>query len=365
MKSKRNIGLAVAALVLAPIFATSAHAQAPTLSYSVAGSSVTLQWTPVAGATIYDVFVTGALSGQVQLPGAVTLVRVNAPNGTYGIQIRGRNGSQVGPMSNLATITVGGSAPPPGCVAPSAPTVTASVSGATVSVSWNGVSGATGYAVQLSRTSGTTELVVQAPVNQTSISQAVNLTGTFYVRVVALSPCGNATSNEANFTIGSTPAPPPPTGGTGPRTPNPPPGQLISRSTLGYANGIAAQISAQYHNELLNSCRETGGNNNFLFHLVQALRRVDTRWGLNDKRGNRGDMSQDIVTFNPTDRPDDGESQVYLYDAIGGHCGPNPTGGSLGDVTDGTWAARGNPACGTTYCARWTLDGYIRAGFTP
>jgi len=301
----------------------------------------------------------------VQLPGAVTLVRVNAPAGTYGIQIRGRNGSQVGPMSSLATITVGGSAPPPSCAPPPAPTVTASVSGATVSVSWTAVSGAAGYTVQVGRTPGATELVVQRPANQTSISQAVNVTGTFYVRVVALSPCGNATSNEANFTVGSTPAPAPPTGGTGPRTPNPAPGQLIPRSTLGYANGIAAQIAAQYHNELLNSCRETGGNNNFLFHLVQALRRVDTRWGLNDKRGNRGDMSQDIVTYNPTDRPDDGESQVYLYDAIGGHCGSNPSGGSLSDVTDGTWAARGNPACGTTWCARWTLDAYIRAGFTP
>jgi len=360
---RKNVCVA-AALVLAPLVATEARAQAPTVSYNVAGSSVTIQWTPVPGATIYDILVSGTLSGQVQLPGAVTLVRVNAPNGTYGIQVRGRAGNQVGPLSNMALITVGGSAPappPPSCTTPSAPTVTAAVQGAAVSVSWNAVSGATGYAVQFSRTPGGTELVLNAAANQTSIVHAVNLTGTFYVRVVALSACGNATSNEANFTIGTATTPP----ASGPRTPNPPPGQLISRSSLNYANGIAAQVSAQYHGDLLNSCRETGGNNTFMYRLVQALRRVDTRWGMNDKRGNRGDMSQDIVTYNPTDRPDDGESQIYLFDAIGGHCGPNPSGGSLGDVTDGTWAARGNPACGTTYCARWTIDNYRRAGFAP
>ena len=81
--------------------------------------------------------------------------------------------------------------------------------------------------------------MLNAAANQTSVSQAVDLIGTFYVRVVALSACGNATSNEANFTIGTTPPGPAP----GPRTPNPAPGQLISRSSLGYANGIAAQVA--------------------------------------------------------------------------------------------------------------------------
>ena len=129
------------------------------------------------------------------------------------------------------------------------------------------------------------------------------------------------------------------------------------------AQAITAEIGARYRGDLLNSCRETGGNNIFMFRLTAALRAVDTRWGMNDKRGNRGDMSQDVVSFNPTDRPDNGESQVYLFDAIGGHCGPNPQATGLGDVTDVTWAQRGNPACGTTYCARWTIDQYLAAGF--
>src|SRR5262245_61641761 len=140
MKSIRNSACVAAALMLSPLVASEARAQAPTVSYNVNGTSVTIQWTPVPGAAIYDVLVSGTLSGQVQLPASVTLVRVNAPVGSYGIQVRGRSGSQVGPLSNLATITVGGSAPPPpSCSQPSAPTVSATAQGATVAVNWNSV----------------------------------------------------------------------------------------------------------------------------------------------------------------------------------------------------------------------------------
>ena len=334
------------------------------MSFNVDGPSVTIQWSAVPGATIYDVVVSGALSGQVQLPGSVTLVRVNAPNGTYGIQVRGRAGNQVGPLSSVAVITVGAPAPPPpppNCTQPSAPNVTATVSGATVAVNWNTVSGATAYAVQFSRTPGGTETRPERGC-ESDLGFAGGQPHWHLLR-----PCGRPLglrqrdverSQLHDRHDAASPA-------TGPRSPNPAPGQLISRSSLGYANGIAAQVASQYRGELLNSCRETGGDNTFMYRLVQALRRVDTRWGMNDKRGQRGDMSQDIVTFNPTDRPDNGESQIYLFDAIGGHCGPNPSGGSLGDVTNDTWSARGNPACGTTYCARWTIDNYLRAGFTP
>jgi hypothetical protein len=98
--------------------------------------------------------------------------------------------------------------------------------------------------------------------------------------------------------------------------------------------------------------------------VVQRLRQIDSRWGLNDKRGNRGDMSQDIIAYNPTNRPDNGESQIYLFDIISGHC----TGRAdvwFQDVTGPTWAGRGSPACGTEWCARWTIDAYLRAGLTP
>ena len=355
MKSIKTTGMVAMAFGLVALFAGEASAQAPTVTFTVNGTSVNIQWTPVQGATSYDIVVTGTLSGQFQLP--TTFVQVNAPVGTYSVQVRGRSGATLGPLSTPVTIVVGGAAaPPPGpCTGTPGPsTVTATGSFASVSVNWTPVAGATSYAVQFSRTAGTTELVVNASASQTSLVQAVGFAGTFFVRVVAITACGNSTSADATFTTGVS---------TGARTPNPAPGQLIPRATLGYANAIVSDTSSRYRGDLLNSCRETGGNNIFMFRLTAALRAVDTRWGMNDKRGNRGDMSQDIVSFNPTDRPDNGESQVYLFDAIGGHCGSNPVATTLGDVTDVTWAQRGNPACGTTYCARWTIDQYLQAGF--
>jgi hypothetical protein len=356
MKSIKTTGMVAMAFGLVALFAGEARAQAPTVTFTVTGTSVNIQWTPVPGASSYDIIVTGTLSGQFQLP--TTFVQVNAPVGTYNVQVRGRSGATLGPLSTPVAIVVGGAPapPPPGpCTgAPAPPTVTATGSFASASVSWTPVAGATSYAVQFSRAAGGTELVVNASGSQTSLVQAVSFAGTFFVRVVAITACGNSTSTDATFTTGVS---------TGARTPNPAPGQLIPRSSLGYANAIVRDTASRYRGDLINSCRETGGNNIFMFRLTAALRAVDTRWGMNDKRGNRGDMSQDISSFNPTDRPDNGESQVYLFDVIGGHCGGNPVADSLGDVTDVTWAQRGNPACGTTYCARWTIDQYLAAGF--
>jgi hypothetical protein len=359
MKLIKTTGMVALAFGLVAMFAGAARAQdpnVPIVTHTVSGTSVNIQWTAVPGATSYDIIVTGAMNGQVQLP--TTFVTVNAPVGNYNVQVRGRNGGTVGPLSAVRPITVGGAPTPPPlgpCTgAPAPPTVTATGSFASVAVSWTPVAGATSYAVQFTRTAGITEVTVPVPGSQTSTNQPVGFAGTFIVRVVAITACGNSTSADASFTTGVS---------TGARTPNPASGQLIPRGTLGYANGIVRQVASQYRGDLINSCRDTGGNNVFMFRLVAALRSVDTRWGMNDKRGNRGDMSQDIVSYNPTDRADNGESQVYLFDAIGGHCGNNPVADSLSDVTDVTWAQRGNPACGTTYCARWTIDQYLQAGF--
>jgi hypothetical protein len=115
-------------------------------------------------------------------------------------------------------------------------------------------------------------------------------------------------------------------------------------------------IANVYRGDLVNSCREFGGHNLWLFKLVRELRRIDTRWGLNWKRGNVGDMSQDVVAFNWGTNPDESTVDAYIWDVIGGHCGPNP-GPNWGDVTDITLSS------GTTM--RWTLRPYQAAGFQP
>jgi hypothetical protein len=143
-------------------------------------------------------------------------------------------------------------------------------------------------------------------------------------------------------------------------------GLCIPISSLGYARAIVNSVGAQNPFDVHNSCREEGGNMMFVFKALARLRQIDTRWGLNLKRGNQG-YSEDIITFNPTDRPDNGESQIYLFDIIGGHCGPNPIVDGLNDVTGATWSAglANTPGCSTRFCAAWTIDAYRSAGFTP
>jgi hypothetical protein len=184
----------------------------------------------------------------------------------------------------------------------------------------------------------------------------VGLIGTFYARVVVITPCGNATSTEVSFTITTLT-------GSGPRTPNPPPGQLLP--VPGYAPSVVADLGRQFPGEAAvgrpSEC--IGGNNRFLFRVLQSLRQRDSRWGLNYKRGNFPTLSEDIITYNGTDHPDEGESHIYLIDIIGGSC----FGGVavFRDVSAETWSNRGQPYCGTEWCARWTIAPYIAAGYPP
>ena len=90
---------------------------------------------------------------------------------------------------------------------------------------------------------------------------------------------------------------------------------------------MAYAIGNAYRGDLRASCVGSGGNNVWLYRLVQALRQHDTRWGLNWKRGNRGDMSQDAVTYNFSADADEGTTNVYIIDVISDHCGGNPQSG--------------------------------------
>lgn len=365
MKLMRSTSLFVAVAAVLGVFASEASAQTTVTWQQLSSTRIRVDWTPIPGATSYDVFVTNLGVGPVPVP--TTFFVVDPPPGTYVIQVRGRAGAAAGPLSEPLTVNFAGG-PAPGCAPVAAPSITVGTSGSTVNVSWAAVAGAVGYRLQVGTSPGATQFQVDLPAAQTGFSSAVPMLGTFYVRVIAGSACGAlASSAEQSFSIGApTPGPGPgaPNPGAGPRTADPPAGQLIPRASLGYLRDVVTQVAARYGGDLHNSCTDFGGNHTWLFRLVQELRRIDTRWGLNDKRGNRGDMSHDIVTYNPTNRADANESQIYLFDVIGGHCGSNP-GPNWADVTDATWNGRGSPACGTEWCARWTLDAYIRAGFQP
>jgi len=361
MKLTKTFGPVAVACSLVALCATDAAAQAPTLSSTQNNGRVQIQWTPLAEATGYDILVSGTLNGLVSVPASTTFVDVAAPPGSYNIQVRGTAGAVQGPFSNLITVNVGGggSTPAAGCGALSAPTLTVNTNGATATFNWSPVAGAAGYRLQIGQTPGSTQLQQDVPPTQTSYGASSPFFGTFYARVLAGDSCGALVSSpEVAFTI----APPAP--GTTARTPDPAAGTLIPRASLGYALAIIEQVANAYRGDLLNSCREFGGNNTFLFRVVQALRQRDSRWGLNDKRGHPNDMSQDILAYNPTNRPDQGEGQIYLFDIIAGHCTGNPD-VWMNDVTDVTWAGGSSGICGNQFCARWTLEPYLRSGFQP
>ena len=362
MKLLRTTRLIAAALALVALSASTAAAQpqAPTVTWQQVGNGVRVDWNAISGATHYEAFVDGALA---PLPILTNYFQVSpVPIGTYVLQIRAAAGTVRGPLSAPVVIVVA-AAPSAACAAVAAPTINVTTSGMNVSINWGAVAGAAGYRLQVGTTPGATQYQTDLSAGQTTFSAPVPIIGTFYVRVSSGTACGAlATSAEQSFTIGAaTPGPTPTTPtGTGPRESDPTPGQLLPKPN--YLAGVVEAVARAYPGDLYNSCREHGGNNVFMFRVLAELRKRSTRWGLNYKRGWPGDLSQDIVTYNPTERPDNNESRIYLYDIIGGHCGDRP-GPNWADVTDVTWNQRGNPACGSEWCARWTIDPYLRAGF--
>lgn len=177
---------------------------------------------------------------------------------------------------------------------------------------------------------------------------------TFYWRVWGTD--GTKESPVSNTVSFKTPAPPAPTAppglptvgvptGQGGRTPDPQGGRL---PLPGYGAGVVQAVAAANPGLLANSCQDHGGSWQFLDLVVDTLRTYDTRWGYNGKRGNVNDPSKDVVAYHHGPGPDQGSTEVYIIDVIGGHCGSNPS-PSWNDVTDITFSS------GTV--GRWTSRG--------
>ena len=261
MKLVKTAGMIAAAFGLVALMGGEAYAQAPTLTATLTGSRLDIEWTAIPGVTGY-VLSAGTAPGSsniatVPVPASTTRTSLGPiPAGTYYLRVRGALGTLVGPNSNEVTVTVGAAPPPPPpgpCVAPGAPTVTANVTGGTVGVSWAAVPGALGYTVQWSRVPGGTEL--QEQTTAVAVSKYIGIVGTYYVRVIAMNACGNTPSTEVTFSITTLVNP------NLPRTPNPPAGQIIPRATLGYANAVINAVTNQFRGDFFASC----GNHVWLF----------------------------------------------------------------------------------------------------
>lgn len=362
MTMKKATGLATIVLAMLALTRLDAAAQAPTLNVTVNGARVTATWTAVPGATGY-VLEAGVSPGTTGLsypvPASTLSGAIDAPVGTYYLRVRGTAGGQVGPASNEVAFSVGGSTPgtnpvpgPGTCGQPATPVLSATAAGTLVQLAWTGVPGALGYRLQVGNSPGAVLASWDIGAATTSVAQSINLTGTFYARVITADACGGiAVSPEVSFTIGSTPSgetPAPSPNPSGPRTPDPAPGTRLPLPPYGFA--IVQEVAAQYPSQFRNSC----GNHEFLYRLVQRLRQIDSRWGLNWKRGNVGSMSEDVVNYHYGAGPDEGSTEVYIVDTIGGHCGSRPY-PNWQDQTDATRRAR--------TIGRWTLQPLVNAGF--
>ena len=362
MKSKKTTGLVAAAFGLVAFFSVEAAAQipAPTVSASAFGNTVTIDVALPPGALTYTLSV-GTSSGAsnvavVTLPALAqfTHIVVNAPSGTYFLRAQAFAGAIQTPVSSEATVTAGSAC----TTTPAAPTVAVNVANAEVTVSWNAEPGAQVYQVLYSRFAGVTEFA--EAVAGTSVTRIAPSTGNFFVKVRVATACGTATSVEMPLTVTSLAL------GSGPRTPDPAPGQLLPMPS--YANAVVQDIARRYAGDLAaHSGPACKSNNTWLFKLIRELRKYDSRWGMNWKRGwVDTTFSTDVVTYNGTAGPDATAQQVYLSDVLSAECEANVPVFNWQVITQNTWNVWNTPdrsLCANRYCAAWTITPYLLAGF--
>ena len=156
-------------------------------------------------------------------------------------------------------------------------------------------------------------------------------------------------SNTQQFTTADPPAAPPGGGGVPGGVPVGPGGRAPAGGPLpSYGAGVVEAVARASPGALANSCQSHGGSWQFMDQVVDTLRTYDTRWGYNGKRGNVNDPSHDAIAYNYGGGADQGSTEVYIVDIVGGHCGPAPsptwidvTGATLQGGTIGRWTSRG------------------------
>lgn len=313
------------------------------------GLGIVVNWQPGVGGgvpTSYTLLATAPGYGAVALPLATNVFSIGpVPVGDYTFRVQANNAAG----SSQPTGTVNMNMPSGGaCDAPPAPTVSQSIFGGFVTLTWTPIGGAASYLLSGYQNS---VLIGSAAVGGTTNRFSINLPqATWRIDVAAVFSCGaQGQPASANFVIDDS------TLKMQPREPDPAPGTALPSPP--YLRSVVEDMAARYPSDLRNSCVEHGGNNRWLYRVVNALRARDKRWGLNWKRGNYGDMSQDVVAYNFSADPDEGTRKIRAWDIIGGHCGSNP-GPNWAEITSPVPPAWGNNAM-------WTLLPYIQAGWTP
>jgi hypothetical protein len=181
------------------------------LTASVAGATVMLNWSPPAagGALSSYVVEAGVAPGDSSITlfdtgSTVTSLTANGvPPGTYFVRVKARNAAGASAASNEVAVVVGGG--PAACTTPpSAPTgLTATVTGQTVTLTWNAAGGITStYVIHAGSISGASNLLHAATGGTGTSLTATAPPGTYFVRVSAQNACGiSAASNEVVVTV--------------------------------------------------------------------------------------------------------------------------------------------------------------------
>lgn len=183
---------------------------APTnLTFTVIGTTVTLNWNaPTSGGlpTFYvlEAGSSPASSNVITYDTGGAATSLSAPNvgqGTCYVRVRAGNGVGVSGPSNEVVVSIGG--PGPCTTRPSAPTsLTASVGGFAVMLTWSAAAGATAYVLEAGSSPGSSNIFAWEIGASTSLT-ANAPSGTYYVRVKATNPCGTSgPSNEVILAVG-------------------------------------------------------------------------------------------------------------------------------------------------------------------
>ncbi|MGC5012393.1 carbohydrate binding domain-containing protein [Streptosporangium sp. DT93] len=175
-------------------------------------TTASLSWTASSGATGYAVYRGGTRVGTA----TGTTFSENPGTGTHAYQVSATNAAGESARSATVSVTVGTGQPP---LPPVPSGLTATVSGATVSLRWNASSGATGYALYR----GGTRIGTPTGTSSSDTPGA----GTHAYRVAAVNAAGeSARSGEVSATVTGTP-----------------PGGLPKRVMVGYLHASFANGS--------------------------------------------------------------------------------------------------------------------------
>lgn len=269
----------------------------------------------------------GADLGTLPVRVSTSSFLASVPNGTYFLRIFAFGAGGLSPASNELTLAV------PACQPPAVIPFSVSSQGSFIQASWPQIPGALGYRIDASSAPGGGAELGSIPFGptQTSFSLFGVPTGTYYLTLHTTLSCGASASSAVQVLDVTAPV-------------------RLPAKSLSHATSLV-HAAATSTGGVGSSC----GNNTWLFNVLRKLRIQDDRFGNNWKRGNFGDMSQDVILYNFSDLPNEQADapQVYGWDVIGAHCGPNPS-------PQASVLPEGAP--GT---AGWTIRNYLQAGFNP